>query len=397
MSNIAIPFSTGTSGIEIAAGYGAADLLRIPNIDPMFHYRNKGNMFYKLLELIGATETVDQVKHTFFRDDRFATAVTASADYADSATTIVLNESGIAIPRMTLSNVATGENIYVSAVSGASLTVVRGHQGTTAAAISEDDVFSVLGAELPEGADAGSGVGKIAESDYALVSFFSETLAQTDVQKVANMLNQTGQIAGNVEQYQEKIMTQIDNALRRSARDIDTTTVSGSRLYSTGGFENTVTTNDITLTGTLTWKTLNTALKPLFDYTESSNQKYLLCGGTLFDQITNVSWDHFTAGNSTPTFLETLGATTAQIRTTSGGVLTLVRDVKGFDDIGLGGRGYIIDPAWIKKLTLEGFGAMNWRDVSRKEGHKETMEMFGSFGLKIVDEAMHGIINWSAS
>jgi hypothetical protein len=398
MALVAVPLNTQGTGYSVSTGaFDQTDLLRIPSVDPNFWYGNRGAMFLKYLQLLGGSQSVDQPRHEFFNDDKFSTVVTPSITYADTATTVILNESSAVAPRAVLYNTDSEEAIYVTAVSGATLTVVRGHQGTTAAEITSTDKLLVLETSLPEGADHGLGIAKIPTKDYAVTSFYSESISGTDLQEATNMLQSTGQIAGQMGDYTYKVMEQMDNSLRWSKRDIDTTTDTDGTLYYTGGFNTSVTTNNKTLVGDLTWQSFNTAFVDIYDQTESSNNKTLICGPTLFSKINAVSWGHFVDGDSTPQFLKVLGDRMTAIQLENGGVMTLLRDAQGFStDKGVAHKGFLVDPAFIQKIQFENWD-MIWRDVTRNGSHTNQTEVFGSSGLKIPREEMHSTVAWSAT
>jgi hypothetical protein len=390
-----MPLATDTSGIEVSTGvYDQTDLLRIPDVDPNFYYMNKGHLFFKLLQLVAGRETVDQPRHEFFNDDKFKTVVTLSTDYT-TETTIIINEANAVAPRTVLYNQTTDEALYVTAVSGATLTVVRAHQGTTQQNLTAaTDKLIVLQTSLPEGADAGEGIAKLPTKDWTAVGFYSETLKGTDLQEATNMLNSAGQISGQMADYTNKLLEQMDNDIRWSARDIDTTTESGTLFY-TNGFNNRVTTN-ATLSGTLNWQDFNDEFNDIYDLTESSPSKFLLCGPTLFEKINTIAWTHHTSGNAVPEFQSVLGAYMTSIQLSQGGVVKLIRDPYGFSaEKGVAHKGFLVDPAYINLLQFKDWN-MVWRDVSKKEGHIKQTEVFGSLGLKIAREEPHATVSWTA-
>ena len=396
MALITMPMNTQTAGIAVPTGtYDASDLLRIPEVDPNFYYQQRGNVFFKLLQLIAGNESVNQPRNEFFNDDKFETVVTSSAAYT-TETTIVINESNAVAPRTVLFNTTTEEAIYVTAVSGATLTVVRAHQGTSIADIATTEKLVVLETSLPEGADAGEGIAKLPTKDYSVVSFYSETLNGTDLQEATTMLNNAGQISGQMADYTYKLLEQMDNSIRWSTRDIDTTTDASGTLYYTGGFNSTVTTNDVALSGTLTWQDFNDELNAIYDQSESSPMKFLLCGPTLFDKINTIAWTHHTAGNSVPQFQKVLGEFMTEIDLSGGGKVKLLRDAYGFSAAkGVAHKGFLIDPAFINLQHFANWD-MIWRDVSTKEGHQKTTEVFGSNGLRITREDAHATVAWTA-
>jgi len=397
MALVAVPLNTQGTGYNVSTGtFDQTDLLRIANVDPNFWYGNKGAMFLKYLQLIGGSTSVDQPRHEFFNDDKFSTVVTSSAAYADDITTIVLNESAAIAPRTVLYNTGSAEAMYVTAVSGATLTVVRAHQGTTEAAITTAQKLLVLETSLPEGADHGLGIAKIPTKDYAVTSFYSESISGTDLQEATKMLQETGKIQGQMADYTYKVQEQMDNSLRWSTRDIDKTTDSDGTLYYTGGFNSSVTTNNVGLSGTLTWGSFNTAFVDMYDQTESSNNKTLICGPTLFSKINNVAWGHFVDGDAVPQFQAVLGDRMTAIQLENGGIVTLLRDAQGFStDKGVAHKGFLVDPAFIQRIQFENWD-MIWRDVTQIGSHTDKTEVFGSCGLKIPREEMHATVAWTA-
>lgn len=397
MALVSVPLNTQGNGYSVSTGaFDQTDLLRIPSIDPNFWYLNRGTMFLKFLQMVTGSENVDQPRHEFYNDDKFDTVVTASTAYNNSVTTIVLNESSAVAPRAVLYNSNTGEAMYVTAVSGATLTVVRAHQGTTAVAIATTEKLLVLETSLPEGADRGLGIAKIPTKDYSVVSFYSESIAGTDLQEATNMLKNTGKISGQMADYTFKVMEQMDNSLRWSTRDIDTTTDADGTLYYTGGFNSTVTTNDVGLVGVLNWQDFNDEFNPIYDQTESSPTKTLICGPTLFGKINQIAWGHHTEGNSVPQFQKVLGDRMTQIQLDGGGIINLLRDQFGFSAAkGVAHRGFLVDPAYIQLMQFKEWD-MIWRDVTEPGSHTERTEVFGSIGLKIAREEPHAKVAWTA-
>lgn len=398
MALIAIPMNTQTTGIAVSSGaFDQTDLLRIPDVDPNFYYMSKGHVFFKLLQLIGGRDSVTQPRQEFFNDDKFETVLIPNADYNNSVTTVVATVSNAVAPRAVLYNSRTGEALYVTAVSGASMTVVRGHQGTSADTIvAATDKLIVLETSLPEGAVAGEGIAKLPVKDYCVTSFYSETVSGTDLQEATKMLNESGKIAGQMADYTNKLLEQMDNSIRWSTRDVDTSTGGEGTLYYTGGFNSTVTTNSVDLVGTLTWQDFNDELNAIYDQSESSPMKFLICGPTLYDKINTISWQHHVGNDSVPVFEPTLGAYLKDIQLSQGGKVKLIRDPYGFSSAkGMAAQGFLVDPAFINMIQFQNWD-MVWRDVSVKEGHTKRTEVFGSLGLKISREEAHATVAWTA-
>lgn len=395
MASVNQPLYSQTPGIALPTGTDWFDNpFRIPSLDPNAYYVNKGAIFYKLLMMLGSPESEEDLRFQILHDERFATSTTADAGYDDSVTTIGVDDAGVVVPRTVFRNMATGENILVTAAAAINnLTVTRGYQGTTAAAITAGDTFRLMGTVLPEGGTAGQGVADVPTWDYNYISLFSERMSQTDVQALVNMLNQTGQIPQQMNKYISRLTDQMDTAIRYSKRSEDLATFSGQPIYTTGGFDTMVTTNDIDLSGTLTYDTFNSNFCPIYDQTESSEMKILLADPTLFSQISAIPWTNYTGGSAVPQFDKVLGNFITDIQLECGSRMKIMRDPYGFE--GKAGSGFLIDPAYIGLKQFKNWDIIT-RDISQVDSHTEELELYGSVGLNIKREEHHALVNWTA-
>lgn len=387
-------FNTQTSGIAVSTGaYDQTDLLRIPDVDPMFHMLNDGSsLFYRMLSMLAKDEAATQPRFEFFEDDKYAVRTTVNGGVDAVATTIVFTDALLTVNTVAYLP-ATGEAILITAAGSApSYTVVRGHQGTTAAIIADEAEVILIGASLPEGADANGGIAILPTKDYSFVSFFSQGCNATDIQEITNMLNQTGQLPREMQKQTLFLMEQMDQHIRYSSRYSESH--ADGQLYYTGGFNDRVTTNDITKADAMTWKWFNTTFNPVFQPTNSSPTKTLLCGQTLFSAITEIAWDHFTVGG-TPVFQSSLGATVQQVVLDGGGVIDIVLDKYGFKSgTSEANKGFLIDMNNIKLKPFQGFD-LTWREVTQPQSHTKKLELFGSTGLKVTNEETHAKINYT--
>jgi hypothetical protein len=392
-------FNTQTSGIAVSTGaYDQVDLLRIPDVDPMFHMLNDGSaLFYRMLSMLAKDEAATQPRFEFFEDDKYpvrttVASVTSGGGPADTELEAVLTD-GLATVNSVIYNKTNGEALLVTAVTGGTtITADRGHQGTTKGTVAADDELILIGAALPEGADANGGIAILPTKDYSFVSFFSQGCNATDVQEITDMLNQTGQLPREISKQTLFLMEQMDQHIRWSSRFSESHT--DGQLYYTGGFNDRVTTNDITKADAMDWKWFNTTFNPVFEHTTSSPTKTLLCGQKLFSAITEISWDHFTL-NGTPTFQTSLGATVQQIALDGGGIIDVVLDKYGFKSgTSETGQGFLIDMNSIALKPFKGFD-LTWREVTQPQSHTKKLELFGSTGLKVWNEEVHAKLDYT--
>lgn len=381
MSIMNTPWTTQTEGIKTPIGdYSDNDLIRHPYVESEMEYLNEGSaLFWKLLSMIPVGEEVDQPRFEFFEDTKFDTHVKSTAAYADSAVTVVV-DSALVIPNMALYNARTQEVMYVTAINGTSLTVTRGW-GNAAAAIVEDDVLIILGANLPEGGNANQGVVKTPTKDYNYVMFFSETISETNVQKMTNMRYNVGTVAGSYTDTYNKIIEQMDNALRYGVRKADTTISSDGTVYSSGGFINTCG-QEINLPLNFTYADLNDLLNPMYDHSASSNEKLFLCGQGVLNKL--IALQEVREQPHPVKYNPVIGATVTTINLSGSGILNVVVDKLGFSiERGMTNSFFIIDPKHIKQRPFKGFADIVSRNVSQPESHKIIDEMYGCLSLQM--------------
>ena len=383
-------YGTQTSGIAVPTGtYDASDLLRIPEVDPTFHWLNDGTfVFYMLMSMFAKGEAQTQPRYEFFEDDLYPVRTTFVGAHAADATTAIVLASGIASANTNMFIPRTGEIIRCTSLSGATMVITRGHRGTTAAAIlAGDDVF-LMGQDLPEGADANLGVSQLPTKDWNAISFYSTGWRVTDVQDVSNMLNGTGQMARENRQQTIKMMREMDADLRWGARNVDTTTSANGTLYYTDGFNSRVSTHEIELSGELDWYSLNDALLPIFSETSSSLGKQFLMGQSLYSDINRIARDHV----QPVVYNETLGSNVQKLELEGGYTLDLIIDKHGFPPgTETSAWGFVIDAAGAEFLPYTGFD-MVVRDVTQPNSHTPQVELFSSASMKLVHEQNNAVV-----
>lgn len=89
--------------------------------------------------------------HYWFMKQPYSSKLIASAAANDSATSITVDKGAVVEPSSVIMNTKTNEYMFVSAVSGNTLTVVRGFAESTAAAVTQNDELLYLGTAKKEG------------------------------------------------------------------------------------------------------------------------------------------------------------------------------------------------------------------------------------------------------
>lgn len=89
--------------------------------------------------------------HYWFMKQPYSSKLIASAEASSTATSITVDKGAVVEPSSVIMNTKTNEYMFVSAVSGNTLTVVRGFAESTAAAVTQNDELLYLGTAKKEG------------------------------------------------------------------------------------------------------------------------------------------------------------------------------------------------------------------------------------------------------
>lgn len=89
--------------------------------------------------------------HYWFMKQPYSSKLIASATANNTATSITVDKGAVVEPSSVIMNTKTNEYMFVSAVSGNTLTVVRGFAESTAAAVTQNDELLYLGTAKKEG------------------------------------------------------------------------------------------------------------------------------------------------------------------------------------------------------------------------------------------------------
>ena len=107
-------------------------------------------------------------------ESAYAPVVTFTANATNAATSVTIAAGAGVQPYSVITNSKTGEYLYVTAVSGTTLTVIRGLGGTTAGAITAGDKGSYIGTAMPEGGEAPQAFYKKGAIHYNVTQIFRD-------------------------------------------------------------------------------------------------------------------------------------------------------------------------------------------------------------------------------
>lgn len=127
-------------------------------------------------------EAVDS-SYSWVEDSHISGNTTAAADKTSSETDLVVADSNIWTPNSIIMNQSTGEYMLVTAISGNTCTIIRGAFGTTAAAVTTNDIFQSIGTAFEEGGGKPSPVAQRGESRTNYVQIFKNGWSITGTAK----------------------------------------------------------------------------------------------------------------------------------------------------------------------------------------------------------------------
>lgn len=117
-------------------------------------------------------EKISDTAWSWTEDQHVSGASTTTSSYNSSATSIVVADSNLWVPNMLLLVESTGERLFVTAVAGNTITVVRGAFGSTAASIGSAARLQSIGTVFAEADGKPSPVVQAGESYTNLVQIF---------------------------------------------------------------------------------------------------------------------------------------------------------------------------------------------------------------------------------
>jgi hypothetical protein len=214
------------------------------------------------------------------------TAINYSTGYDSTATTITVDAAKYFRAGDLIKNVSTDEVMRVTADPTASTTLIiaRGW-GSTAAALTDNDVLFCVGAAIAEGADVRSGLYIDPTKRYNYTQIFRHPLSLTNTGKAVKMRTGAPYQEMKRDAFEQHVMD-MERAFFFGVRYEDTTGDEPKR--STGGLVQYITTNVTTVSGgTLTHAAWSSFLKTLFTY--GSNEKIVFCGNQFLSVMEQMS------------------------------------------------------------------------------------------------------------
>jgi len=183
----------GTGGTQAIASFrrkvnmkdGLAELE--PDINPLLLFLRKT-----------AKGSIKDPKWNWLEHDRFGDTVQASGTHTDSDTTINVDDATLGAPEMLVRNQRTDEVVRIGAIGSATTWTgcTRSVGATAAAAMLDDDYFTILGTSFAENSSTPTPRSKAATTGFNYTQIFrdtfgaSGTLIQTDLYGANKIMNE---------------------------------------------------------------------------------------------------------------------------------------------------------------------------------------------------------------
>lgn len=403
MYRVNLPYTTRTTGIDV---FDTDNLYRQRDIDTQIAMLNQDDgTFLKVLDLWSVEDPATQPVYYWIEDEMLPiyTQVNLAAGYSATATSIVVDDSRLFVENSEIHVIRTLENIRVTAVSYSThtLTVVRGWNGSPAAALVDNDKLVGGISHLPENADANDGTGRIPGTEkYNYISRFSDSFKVSELQQNSLMFQTNQGKVGTIEYEVQNKMFECKRKVNKALifQHRGTTTTSDGTIYCSQGFVHYIEDNVLNLgdqNDNVSWPIISEWLDVMFEPTASSPEKLIIAGNWLFGAFTRMARDM-----GTPPlryYMPEVYADMLEITTESGNTVKVLLDRHGFPvEEDLGGWGIVIDMAHVAKKEYNN-EPMTWRqNIQDNSSHVRQDEYYGSFSLKLKFPSCHGYIRGAA-
>ncbi len=387
-------FATDSTGID--APETSWNLFRVPEIDQRLHDLNiLSPVFYKMLEMLPAEEPSDQARYNWAEDDipTRITSINHGGGYSAVAASIVVADASVFVPGTVILSADHDEIILVDTVTVGTntLTITRGHQGSTAAILDDAEVLIDMGYSLGEGGNAPTAKHKIPTEVWNYIEMFSRTFDITELQNSTDMRYNVAKVSRETLEKAFEIRRDINEKLIYGLRNKGTN-AAGETAYYTGGFYEFATENAITASkAALGWSDL-WAFDAAYTPTSSSPRKALICGSGVYETLANIG---YTNANSfyRQEWSSELGVFVMRIVLPSGNEIDVVKDRYTFDAArSRENDGILVDSRHVGLKWKSEWGLKWKQNIQDNDAHIRRDEIYGAVGFKLKHPDVHGTL-----
>ena len=222
-------------------------------------------------------DATDSIVH-WFEENHISGRTQLTAAVADgAATTINIDDASAYTPGVILLSESTGEYVLVTAITANALTVVRGHGGTTAAAIADNAYMQRIGNAFEEGSDRPPAVVNLGSPVFNYTQIFRNAWDVTGTAKAINTHVESAP-AKNRRDAADFHAEDIERSLIWGKKSLGVK--NGKPFHSMNGVNSFITTNVTAAGGTTNWTQVDAFLQGVFEKNikGAPNERIAFCG-----------------------------------------------------------------------------------------------------------------------
>lgn len=186
-------------------------------------------------------EPVKNTEFSWVEDTHISGNAAATIEYNAAATSIVVDDSNIWVPNSIVMVQVTGEQLYISAIAGNTVTVTRGFAGTTAATIPSGAKLQLISTAFGEGTKGAAPVAQVGESRTNYVQIFKSAWSVTNTAKAIEF-QMGSKLAENKSQAMMYLAESIERAFMFGRPSVSTQVFEGRnvQLRTSGGIQHAI-------------------------------------------------------------------------------------------------------------------------------------------------------------
>lgn len=336
--------------------------------------------FTQILSKIDTRPITDPEYKVFEREHASRwTRINNGAGYNSSATSMTVDDGTMFRVGDVVKIHRTNEHILVGGVSATAITsLTRGYQGSTAAAVNDNDWVKLLYSKEEEYGQAP----EIISTDYTTVTNFAQIFKRAYGVSGTDSATKKRGPKNEVEERKramELIREDMEQAFLWGRKMEDTT--SGETVRFTGGIDQFITTNRIDLGGGIGWGDIGYLMNVATRY--GSSRKIWLCGRDARQQIDSLGIQYVEIKQSE----SKLGMAVQGFRTSFGDVMLLTHH--GLDNA-VADRIVVIDPEHIAIAELRALKHQKNIQENDRDGRKH--QFLAELGLWLDTEKAHMMV-----
>lgn len=243
--------------------------------------------FFALSSGMPSENATDTIIH-WFEEAHLSGRTTSAETINSSATDFDVVDASVYVPGVILMDEATGEYVFVTAVSGNNVTIVRGFAGTTADAITSGDGIQRIGTAHEEGSAKPVAVANQGYPRFNYMQTFRQAWNITGT-AMAIQYYTGGKDAKNRRDASLMHAEDIERSMFWGRKTVGV--VNGVRFSTMDGLDAMVTTNVVPAGGTTDWTDVDDFLRAIFEKNIKGkpNERIAFCGNGALSVINGIA------------------------------------------------------------------------------------------------------------